>query len=43
MELWRRDADGWQRNDVTSGLVQLEAIDCTLAIDDVYYDPLATD
>lgn len=41
--IWRRDGEAWSRDEITSGVATLSAIGCTLAIDDVYYDPLATD
>lgn len=40
---WRREGDVWTSSEITSGSVALPAIGCTLAVDDVYYDPLATD
>ena len=43
IEHWRREGDGWLRAELTAGVVKLDSIGCTLAVDDVYYDPLATD
>jgi len=43
MEHWRRAGEGWLRTEMTAGAVQLDSIGCALAVDDVYYDPLATD
>jgi Uma2 family endonuclease len=43
IELWRRGEDGtWSRREARSGSLALTAVPCTLAIDDVYRDELAS-
>jgi hypothetical protein len=43
IELWRRD-DGsvWSRREVRSGSLTLTSVPCTLAVDEVYRDELAS-
>jgi Uma2 family endonuclease len=43
IEVWRRGDDGtWSRRETRSGPLALEAIPCTLLVDDVYRDELAS-
>ncbi len=44
VEIWGRgEGDTWTRSEISSGVATLESIQCTLALDDVYLDPLAMD
>ena len=43
VEVWRRDGEAWSQEIVHApGIVELSAIDCRLAVDEIYRDPLAT-
>jgi Uma2 family endonuclease len=42
IEVWRRDHDGtWSRREARSGAIALTAIECSLAVDEVFRDELA--
>ncbi len=43
VDLWRRIGDHWTQLSFRPGeAVTLESLDCTLPVDDIYFDPLAT-
>lgn len=43
IEVWRRGDDGaWSRREARHGRLALTAVDCTLTVDDVYRDELAS-
>jgi Uma2 family endonuclease len=43
IEVWRRGDDGaWSRREARNGTLALTAVDCTLTVEDVYSDELAT-
>jgi Uma2 family endonuclease len=41
VEVWRRDAGAWrQHTTAAGGVVALDSVGCTLAVDELYRDPL---
>jgi Uma2 family endonuclease len=41
--VWRRDGESWSCTEVSAGSAVLASIGCSLALADIYYDPLAAD
>lgn len=42
IELWRRERDGWARHEASgAGALELTSVGCTLALEEIYREPLA--